>query len=465
MRFVGTYTSNRHSSGKGPAAYDPDDFSARKTGWKEYLKLCPAYVEAEGSPARAFVLERDPGFEVPRLRYGSTATISNCSVSVSGDRPILRRTEETEITPLDQLLKDTSSFLQSYTERSISAIDEMAYRLFGFPSMRPFQHRILEQVLRGKSILGIAATGGGKSECFILPAMLLSGITIVISPLRSLMADQYEQRIQRRYGLNHLTTYLNGDVEFRERQARLRRIELGYYKLVYMTPEQLERGYVLDSLKRADLNVGIRYIALDEAHCISQWGHDFRSSYLNIVKRLQSRGLNPVRIALTATASPNVRQDVCEELLLDPRPIEQGGSVFIKSSNRPELNLIVRVCPSTNDKVEGIVGDLQDLLRNNQKYDQHEAAIVFMPWTGNNPDSFDHTRGTLNRGRLSARVNDFASYLERQLTTKVAIYHGKMDADDDSTIVEDGTNSAKVKIQELGSVQGRKRNVEQIDFD
>src|SRR5205823_9105476 len=124
------------------------------------------------------------------------------------------------------------------------------FRLFGFPGRRPFRHGILGRVLTGQSVLGIAATGGGKSACYILPAMLLPGVTVVVSPLKSLMQDQYDRRISERYVLQHLATFDNGDVTFREREARLKRMELGYYKLVYFTPEQLERGYVLDSLER-----------------------------------------------------------------------------------------------------------------------------------------------------------------------------------------------------------------------
>jgi ATP-dependent DNA helicase RecQ len=136
--------------------------------------------------------------------------------------------------------------------------------------------------------------------------MLLPGITVVVSPLKSLMTDQYQQRIQRRFGLDHLTTYFNSDVPFKDRQARLRRMELGYYKLAYFTPEQLERSWILDGLRRANTNVegGVRFLAMDEAHCISQWGHDFRPAYLNISRRLKDYGMDPVRIALTATASP-----------------------------------------------------------------------------------------------------------------------------------------------------------------
>lgn len=361
------------------------------------------------------------------------------------------RLEVTDTTARELLFNST--FLSNYCYRVRQTVDDLAYRLFGFPRMRDFQHRIFSHVLRGRHILGIAATGGGKSECFILPAMLLPGITIVIVPLKSLMADQFEQRIQRRYGLNHLTTYINGDICFREQQARLRRIELGYYKLVYFTPEQLERGWVLDSLRRANQAVGIRYLAMDEAHCISQWGHDFRPAYLNISLRLRDYGIEPIFIALTATASPEVRQDICNELNLDQRPLDVGGDVFIDSSNRPELNLIVRVMPTTRDKSEAIVQDLQALLQ-----EQSGAAIVFMPWTGGDPDKVDLAQKGPLVGKNSARVVHFAAYLEKELQRRVCIYHGKMDND------EPQEPSTQQNTIPLGNMQGRTRQGEQNAF-
>lgn len=328
--------------------------------------------------------------------------------------------------------------------------------------MREFQHAILAQALTGKHIVGIAVTGGGKSECFILPAMLLPGVTVVVSPLKSLMIDQFEQRLRERYGLGYVSTYLNGDVPFREREVSVKRLELGHYKLVYTTPEQLERGYVLESLRRTDARVGVRFIALDEAHCISQ-GDTISSQDLNIIRRLHERGLNPVRIGLTATASPNVRQDLCDELDLRNAP-PPAGHVLVVSSNRPELNLIVRVKQTMDEKVDDIINDLGAFVRENQHADDRSAAIGFMPHAGsaNGQSNRVVTDDEVNsqEGRLSANVQRFTAYVERQLGQRVCMYHSKMDNDDEAhsdTVSSDFNKS-------LGDLSNRTRRSEQAAF-
>ena len=440
----------------------PDPDSSLAHGAVEWIKLCSAGLQTDG--VTELWAKRAHGFVVPPIPHGGAITVSNCQMRTPENRPSARILDFDQATVL-MATKPTeygAGFLTQYEETARDAVDEIAFRLFGFKAMRPFQHEILGRVLTGRSILGIAATGGGKSECYILPAMLFSGVTIVISPLKSLMQDQFEKRIDERYGLRNLTTYINGDVPFAERQARLKRIELGYYKLVYFTPEQIRQSHVLNSLKRTHDRVGIRYLALDEAHCISQWGHDFRDSYLNLVTRLSGIGIDPVRIALTATASPEVRADLCEELHLKNEPLASGGDVYVHSSNRAELNFIVKPVHSMEEKTTDIIERLKAFLQDNTHADNPDAAIVFMPLTGIDPDTPDWYMPGENepasKGRYSAGVTNFASYIERSLETRVAIYHGKMDFDKDEqgNFEEEGCR--------YGDLSGRSRRSEQTAF-
>jgi superfamily II DNA helicase RecQ len=434
--------------------------------WSEFIKLCPLPF----SGAKTVVFERPAGYEMPRLQFGQEILVNNLQVDLFEEKEnqfklIPQINNQTVIRSVNLPEKNIGGFLTSYDRQTEETINELAYRLFGFKGMREFQHRILERVLCGRSILGIAATGGGKSECFILPAMILPGITVVVSPLRALMTDQYDQRITQRYGLGDLSTYINGDVPFMERQARLKRMEMGFYKLVYFTPEQLERGYILDSLRRADQNVGVRYLAMDESHCISQWGHDFRPSYLNILHRLRDYSIHPVIIALTATASARVREDICTELGLNSLSIDQGGDVFVHSSNRPEIMFEVRLKRTTDEKIDDMLTELGQFITQNKDNQQPESALVFMPHTGGNPENkgqyFPATQNS-EQGKKSAGVTGFASYLERKLEHKVAIYHGKMDNEIESPEVIQGFPSGDKR--EFGDLSGRTRNSEQTNF-
>jgi superfamily II DNA helicase RecQ len=420
LRYIGTWRGKEIQAGHpDETCDDPKDAK-----WREYFKACPG-----PSGANRIAVERPAGMQFPRLQYGQWLSLRDLRLRQPYPQDpqtytVNVRDESSFLTGERWPLAET--FLPEYTPEVRAAVDEAAHRLFSFRALREFQHQILAQVLCGRDILAIAATGGGKSECYILPAILLPGFTVIVSPLKSLMLDQYEQRIRDRYGLDHLTTFINGDVPYYERWGRLRRLALGHYKLLYTTPEQLERGYVLDALRQADQRVGFRYLAMDEAHCISQWGHDFRPSYLNIVQRLRDFGLNPCRIAVTATASPLVREDICLELDLDPRDIGQGGNVFIESADRPELNLVVHRTRTTEEKAQYIVKALRRLGDNG-------SAIVFMPHTGGTPEKPRDMGAPKsdprpeNVGMVSPGVTPFAEYLSRQLGVPIAIYHGALD--------------------------------------
>lgn len=185
-------------------------------------------------------------------------------------------------------------------------LEEQLHKHFGYPSFRPGQLEVIQYVMRGESVLGMLATGGGKSITYQLPALLLPGITVVVSPLISLMMDQVQQlRAIRRVP----ATYLNSTLEQRDSREILKEIERGTYKLLYISPEKLQQPYIQTVLRR----VGVALIAVDEAHCISQWGHDFRTDYLRLPEVIEKLGKPPV-LAVTATATSAVQKEICEIL-------------------------------------------------------------------------------------------------------------------------------------------------------
>ena len=184
-------------------------------------------------------------------------------------------------------------------------------QIYGYDSFRKGQEHIISSVLSRRDTLGIMSTGGGKSICYQIPALIFSGITLVISPLISLMKDQVDAL--KILGVNSL--YLNSTLSKEEYISALRRIKAGKVKIVYLAPERIVNEKFINFMKGIDISL----IAVDEAHCISQWGHDFRKSYLDIPKFIQAMGKNIQILALTATATPRVREDI-EKLLNMNRP-------------------------------------------------------------------------------------------------------------------------------------------------
>lgn len=184
----------------------------------------------------------------------------------------------------------------------IDEAQKLLQQYFGYSSFRTGQRDIIDSILKGKNTLGILPTGGGKSLCYQIPAMLFQGTTIVISPLISLMKDQVDS----------LTTadipaaFINSSLTSQELSERLSLMKKSAYKLVYVAPERFESDFFIDLLNSID----IPFIAFDEAHCISQWGHDFRPSYRSIVAALRHLTHKPVIAALTATATENVAEDI-----------------------------------------------------------------------------------------------------------------------------------------------------------
>ena len=184
---------------------------------------------------------------------------------------------------------------------------------FGYDGFKMGQEKIVEGILEGKDALGIMPTGGGKSLCYQLPALALEGITIVISPLISLMKDQVDSLKE----MGIASTFINSTLEDRILQERIKDIRALKYKIIYIAPERLN-SYIFTNLID---DIDISMIAIDEAHCISQWGHDFRPSYRNIPRFIDSFDKRPIVSAFTATASEDVVAEI-KELINFRNPVE-----------------------------------------------------------------------------------------------------------------------------------------------
>ncbi|SDM58806.1 ATP-dependent DNA helicase, RecQ-like [Bacillus sp. OK048] len=222
---------------------------------------------------------------------------------------------------------------------------------FGYSSFRNGQESAIQSVLAGENTICVMPTGGGKSICYQIPALVLPGTTIVISPLISLMKDQVDALVQ----VGIPATFINSSLSYSEANERIREAKQGMYKLLYIAPERLESREFIDDLKQMDIPL----VAVDEAHCISQWGHDFRPSYRHIQQMVFSLPQQPNVLALTATATPRVREDICETLAIDEENsiitgFERENLTFsvIKGQDR---QLFIRDYLKKNEKEAGII--------------------------------------------------------------------------------------------------------------
>jgi ATP-dependent DNA helicase RecQ len=224
-------------------------------------------------------------------------------------------------------------------------------KYFGFATFRPLQEAIIRDALAGKDVFALLPTGGGKSLCFQLPALVQPGLTVVVSPLIALMKDQ----VDALQASGVAATFLNSSLSPDESRALIRGLHHGEYRLLYVAPERLMLSGFLNDLQRWKPNL----IAVDEAHCISEWGHDFRPEYRQIS---QLRGLLPdvPVMALTATATDRVRADIVEQLHL------REPACYIASFNRPNLNYRVASKSGPYDQVLEFI-----------RARPHESGIVY----------------------------------------------------------------------------------------
>jgi ATP-dependent DNA helicase RecQ len=219
---------------------------------------------------------------------------------------------------------------------SPTSLTRLLKEYFGFTSFRPLQEEIIRSALEGRDVFALLPTGGGKSLCFQLPALAQPGLTVVVSPLIALMKDQ----VDALQASGIAATFLNSSLAAGESRARLRGLHQGEYRLLYAAPERLMLSGFLEDLQRWN----VKLLAIDEAHCISEWGHDFRPEYRQLA---QLRDLFPKvpMMALTATATGRVREDILKQLRLrDPQ-------CFVASFDRPNLTYRVLAKQESFDQI------------------------------------------------------------------------------------------------------------------
>ena len=204
---------------------------------------------------------------------------------------------------------------------------EVLKKYFGYTSFRKGQDELVENIFQGKDVLGVMPTGAGKSICFQVPALMMEGVTIVISPLISLMKDQVTTLVQQ--GVS--AAYINASLTFEQYKKVLFNTRQGKYKIIYVAPERL----VVDSFIEICNSLTISMVAVDEAHCVSQWGQDFRPSYLNIKDFIDNLKRRPVICAFTATATKEVKDDIIRILEL------RNPEIITTGFDRPNLHFSV----------------------------------------------------------------------------------------------------------------------------
>ena len=218
--------------------------------------------------------------------------------------------------------------------------------IFGFDSFRPGQEEVIRAVLDGQDTLAVMPTGGGKSLCYQVPALMSEGLTVIVSPLISLMKDQIDSLLQS--SVEGAAT-LHSGLSPEERWEVERRMRTGEIRMLYVAPERLRSLEFVLALRKA----GVGLFVVDEAHCISEWGHDFRPDYLFLPRVVRDLG-NPPVLALTATATPRVRQDILRSLgMREPK-------VVVTSFNRPNLTYRMLPAKDKKDKLPLILGTIRD---------------------------------------------------------------------------------------------------------
>ena len=299
-------------------------------------------------------------------------------------------------------------------EIDLSAIDPLPYlrTFFGFPEFKPNQREVIEHIFSHEDVFAVMPTGYGKSVCYQIPAIafsiLMEGLTVIISPLQALMRDQVQNLHDN--GIIR-ATYINSSLSAVERHYRLKGIQNGWYDIVYMSPEQLRNQKTRNALRSRKIS----FFVIDEAHCLSQWGHDFRPDYFYIPRFIEELPQRPTIAAFTATATQKVIVDVCKTMKIK-------GSPFTAEVTRENLDLQV-------EKIEaGTSLDAENAKR--------RLLLEYLASQGRRKNGIIYCTYTRTTEELRQFLRENSHSIERS-PDEIEYFHGKMD-NQRKTRVQDG---------------------------
>lgn len=362
------------------------------------IALCNSY-------GNKYIIENHDG-NIGRLCYGDYIEFYNVQIT----------SENKLIVNKDSIVKNlynAKNFEKHrYKNIKVNNIEFILRRLWGYKKLREGQFEIISKALEGNDILGILPTGAGKSICYQLPAMLCNGLSIIISPLKSLMKDQV-------YNLHKIgfefVDYIDSSKTVEEKKEVLNRFKAGSLKLLYLSPERLQMLSFQKELFEVLNNFNIDYFIIDEAHCASEWGHDFRPAYLKL-RDVSDKLIDCNILAVTATASSKVKKDI-----LDIFSIKEENVIKCKSLDRKEISLQVINLKQGEDKNEFlkkyIVNNLPEILNKNSIKEVHEhgSGIIFTIYSNGTGIS------------TKAFTSEYISEVVKQEKIETRAYHSKLD--------------------------------------
>ena len=351
-------------------------------------------------------------------------SVYDCIIDIS----VLQREGLTEKKIEKSLLKETGVYLHitssfnmkpvanieganpiEYSNPSKTNLIFFLQQIFRKKDFRDGQLEILQRALSAKDTIGLLPTGGGKSLCYQLATILQPGISLIVEPLKSLMADQY--RNLKNFMIDHCV-YINSDIDAEKREIIEKRWARSEYQYIWISPERLQIEEFRKYLQSLSTRIPVVYAIIDEAHCVSEWGHDFRTSYLMMSKTIRKyceyEGKDPTFYALTATASEIVLTDIVNELVGDKY---QDGSPVVRTSelNREELNIKIHSC-SSDEKFDHITDAISEIcsefnIDTNELFEpkgpETKAGLIFCP----------HVNGTdFSIDRLSSKLSQYYNF-------------------------------------------------------